>query len=169
MAKNNYQYGTSPRKLEPKHKTHTKTKKQIQKQIRINELQKKHAMQIERKMHNKNVALILAMFLLLLVVSYRSSLINEKFNALQNAKQKLASIEKTNGQLEVNIESSLNLSNIEESAKEKLGMQKLENNQKVYVDLDKKDYVEVGTQDVEITNEENTNWFDKLINKLFGN
>ena len=169
MAKNNYQYGTSPRKLEPERKKNTKTKKQIQKQIKINEIQKKHAMQIERKMHNKNVALILAMFLLLLVVSYRSSLINEKFNALQNAKQKLASIEKTNGQLEVNIESSLNLSNIEESAKEKLGMQKLDNNQKVYVNLDKKDYVEVGSQDAEITNEETTNWFEKIINKIFGN
>ena len=169
MAKNSYQYGTSPRKQEPKIKRNTKTKKQIQEQIKINEIQKKHAMQIERKMHNKNVALILAMFLLLLVVSYRSSLINEKFNALQNAKQKLASIEKTNGQLEVNIESSLNLSNIEESAKEKLGMQKLDNSQKVYVDLDKKDYVEVGTQDVEITNEETTNWLEKLINKIFRN
>lgn len=169
MAKNNYQYGTSPRKLEHERKKNTKTKKQIQEQIKINEIQKKHAMQIERKMHNKNVALILAMFLLLLVVSYRSSLINEKFNALQNAKQKLASIEKTNGQLEVNIESSLNLSNIEESAKEKLGMQKLDNNQKVYVDLEKKDYVEVGTQDVELEEKKNNNWFENLINKLFSN
>ena len=71
--------------------------------------------------------------------------------------------------MEVNIESSLNLSNIEESAKEKLGMQKLDNGQKVYVNLDKKDYVEVGTQDVEVKEETNSNWFEKLINKLFGN
>lgn len=169
MAKNSYQYGTSPRKLEPKRKKNTQSKKKLQKQIEINQMQRKVAIQAERKKHNQNVALIIAMFLLLLAVSYRSSLINEKFNNLQNAKQKLASIEKTNGQLEVNIESSLNLSNIEEAAKEKLGMQKLDNNQKVYVNLDKKDYVEVGSQDVEIKNTENKNWFEKLIDKIFGN
>ena len=169
MEKNSYQYGTSPRKLAPKRKKNTQNKKKLQKQIEINQMQRKVAIQAERKRHNQNVALIIAMFLLLLAVSYRSSLINEKFNNLQNAKQKLASIEKTNGQLEVNIESSLNLSNIEEAAKEKLGMQKLDNNQKVYVNLDKKDYVEVGSQDVEIKNTENKNWFEKLIDKIFGN
>lgn len=169
MARSTYQYETSPRKLEPKHKTKTKSKAKLQKQIKINERQRKNAIKIEQKKHNKNVALVIAMFLLLLVVSYRSSLINEKFNTLQSAKQKLASIEKTNGQLEVNIESSLNLSNIEESAKEKLGMQKLDNGQKVYVNLDKKDYVEVGTQDVEVKEETNSNWFEKIINKIFGN
>lgn len=168
MAKNNYQYGTSPRKMEPNYKTSIKSKKQIQKQEKINKLQRKAAIKIEQKNHNKNVALVIALFLLLLAVSYRSSLINEKFNSLQNAKQKLASIEKTNGQLEVNIESSLNLSNIEESAKEKLGMQKLENEQKVYVNLDKKDYVEVGTEEVEIE-QKNTNWFENLLNKIFSN
>ena len=170
MSLYDYQYETSPRKVKTKYDDYNKKiKKEIEKQREINERQRKNAIKIEQKKHNKNVALVIAMFLLLLVVSYRSSLINEKFNTLQSAKQKLASIEKTNGQLEVNIESSLNLSNIEESAKEKLGMQKLDNGQKVYVNLDKKDYVEVGTQDVEVKEETNSNWFEKLINKLFGN
>ena len=35
----------------------------------------------------------------------------------------------------------MNISNIEKEAKEKLGMQKLTNSQKVYINLDKKDYV----------------------------
>ena len=112
-----YEYGTTPRKLEPDYAPKKKKKSDIQKQIKINEEQRKEALKLEKKQHNKNVALIIAIFLMLLAVSYRSSLINEKFNEIQNAKAELASIEKTNGQLEVSIESSLNLSNIEEAAK----------------------------------------------------
>ena len=63
-----------------------------------------------------------------------------------NAKCKISSkgkikIEKQNDQLKVSIERDMNISNIEQEAKEKLGMQKLTNSQKVYINLDKKDYV----------------------------
>ena len=47
-------------------------------------------------------------------------------------------------------------------------MQKLDNDQKVYVNLDKKDYVEASSEDIEIENKENTNWFVKIVNKLLG-
>ena len=104
----------------------------------------------------------------MLAISYRSSLINEKFAALQSAKEKLSAIEKTNGQLEVSIESSLNLGNVEESAKEKLGMQKLDNSQKVYVNLDKKDYVETSTEEIKIVEEKELSFFEKIFNKIFG-
>ena len=161
-----YEYGTNPRKVEPNHRTHekTKTKEEIRKQIKINERQKKEALKLEKKKHNKNVALIVAIFLILLTVSYRSSLINERFNDVQTAKEKLAAIQKTNGQLEVSIESSLNLSNIENAAKEKLGMQKLDNSQKVYVSLDKKDYVEGKVEDVSISTNSQEKWYDKILN-----
>ena len=105
-------------------------------------------------------------FASLLVISYRNSQINEKFNANAALKTKLASIEKENEQLKVNLENSLNLSNIEKTAKEKLGMQKLDSTQKVYVSLDKKDYVEPASEEVVI--EEDTNWFQKLLNTLLG-
>lgn len=168
MRKIDYEYGTTPRKIEPSNKP-TKTKKrEIQKQIEINERQRKEALKLEKRKHNKNVAFVIAIFLILLTISYRSSLINEKFNELQTAKEKLASIEKTNGQLQVNIESSLNLSNVEESAKEKLGMQKLDNGQKVYVTLDKKDYVEGATTDIDLTEDSNDSWFQKIMNKILG-
>lgn len=167
MGRMGYEYGTTPRKLEPNYRPSTSRKKDIQKQVKINERQKKEALKLERKKHNKNVALVMAIFLILLAVSYRSSLINEKFNEIQTAKEQLASIEKTNGQLQVSIEGSLNLSNVEEAAKEKLGMQKLDNGQKVFVTLDKKDYVEAGTQDISITEETNDTWFEKVIKKIF--
>ena len=167
MEKFDYEYGTTPRKLEPEYDPRRikKSKEEIKRQRKINERQKKEALKMEKKKHNKNVALVAAIFLVLLTISYRSSLINERFNEIQNSKEKLAAIQKTNGQLEVSIESSLNLSNVKNAAKDKLGMQKLENDQRVYVNLDKKDYTE-SVKD-EITTDDNSNWFIKLINNIF--
>lgn len=168
MERRSYEYGTTPRKIEPEYKPNKAKKEDIQERIRINEEQRKNALKLEKKKHNKNVALVIAIFLILLTISYRSSLINERFSEIQADKQKLASIEKTNGQLEVSIETSLNLSNIEESAKEKLGMQKLDNGQKVYVTLDKKDYIETATEDIQLVDEVKLSWYEKIINKILG-
>ena len=170
MEKFDYEYGTTPIKLEPEYDPRRikKSKEEIKRQRKINERQKKEALKMEKKKHNKNVALVAAIFLVLLTISYRSSLINERFNEIQNSKEKLAAIQKTNGQLEVSIESSLNLSNVKNAAKDKLGMQELDNNQKVYVTLDKKDYVEGSSEDIDITNDDNSNdtWYKKIINKV---
>ncbi len=170
MPRYNYQYETSPRKVKPEYETKRRTnqRKKYEEQIKINERQRKVAIKIEKKQHNTNVVFILVIFLILLAISYRSSLINEKFSAIQKEKEMLSALQKTNDQLEVSIESSLNLKNVEETAKEKLGMQKLENDQKVYISLDKKDYVETSTEEVDITTKENTNWFMQILNKLLG-
>ena len=173
MEKFGYEYGATPRKLEPEYgpRKTKKSKEEFEKQIKINEKQKKEAMKMEKKKHNKNVALVAAIFLILLTISYRSSLINERFNEIQNSKDKLASIQKTNGQLEVSIESSLNLSNVKNAAKDKLGMQELDNGQKVYVTLDKKDYVEGSTENIDITSDSDKSsdtWYKKIINKILG-
>lgn len=170
MALNNYQYETSPRKIEPEFKPKRKKKNNNKKAkekaiIEKRQQQRRENLKLEKKKHNKNMVLVLIVFLVLLMVSYRNSLINEKFSEIQDKKSKLSSIEKTNGQLEVSIESSLNLGNIGNEAKESLGMGKLNNDQKVYVTLDKKDYVE---SSVTKTETEDTNWFQKIINKIFG-
>ena len=168
MARN-YQYGTSPRKLEPEYNPkRKKVKKKVKKVIKYNEeLQRENALKMEKRNQYKNIALVIGIFLLLLAVSYRSSLITEKFNEIQDKKEQLAAIEKTNGQLEVSIESSLNLSNIESEAKKILGMKKLNNKQKVYVTLPKKDYTESNTEEIKINEKEN--WFQKIIANLFNN
>ncbi len=169
MPKYNYEYGTTPRKLQPEYNPQKQKKnKKYQEQLKINEKQRRENMKLEKKKHNKNVAFIIAIFLILLAISYRSSLINERFSAIQKDKETLSALQKTNDQLEVSIESSLNLKNVEEVAKDKLGMQKLDNDQKVYVNLDKKDYVEASSEDIEIENKEDTNWFIKILNKLLG-
>lgn len=161
---NGYQYETSPRKLEPdydiprnpysKKKTSTVKKKKTKEQPKTKR---------QLKSHVKTVIYILAIFTVLLAISYRNSLINEKFNQTASLKEELAVTQKENEQLQVNIENSLNLSNIEKIAKEKLGMQKLDNSQKVYVNLPKKDYVEPAVEEVVIENKE-MNWFEKLLN-----
>ena len=76
-------------------------------------------------------------------------------------------MQKENEQLEVNIESSINLTNIEKEATEQLGMQKLTNDQKIYVSLPKKDYVQPTTEDI-IKSNKNNNWFKTTVSALLG-
>ena len=160
-----YQYGTSPRKIEPNYKPRKKTT-QKEKITKANEEQQKiNNLKAAKRRHHKNIAMVVGIFLILLAVSYRNSLITERFNEIQDKKSELAAIEKTNGQLEVSIESSLNLGNVEKAAKKSLGMNKLSDKQKVYVTLPKKDYIESTTESVKI--EEESNWFQSLINKIF--
>ena len=158
-----YQYETSPRKLEPEYGRQKKNQK-----IKVVKDLPKQEIKIskEQKMrHRKATLLVLAIFAVLLTISYRNTQINEKFNEMQTLKTELASLQKENEQLQVTIENSLNLSNIEKQAKEKLGMQKLTNKQTVYVSLPKKDYIESATEKVEIS--DNKNWFEKFVDKLF--
>ena len=160
MARTRYQYGTNPRKLEPEYNPYKQKRK-----LEVRETQKAPDTNISRDEKikiTKRIGIVLAIFAVLLTISYRNSQINEKFNQVQNLKKELSSIEKENEQLKVNIENSLNLNNVEQAAKEKLGMQKLTNKQTVYVSLPKKDYIESASEEVKL--EEESNWFEKIIN-----
>ena len=168
-----YQYETSPRKIKPEYNPKTRTsRKEYNKHNEDKEKreleEKKHKraeLKQEKRRHHKNIALIVGMFLILLAISYRNSLITERFNDIQQIKQELSAIQKTNEQTEVSIESNLNLKNLEKSAESKLGMQKLEKDQKVYITLPKQDYTESANQEI-IREEKETNWFKKLIEKI---
>ena len=179
-----YQYETSPRKRQPDYDMRRKTqrikdRKDIyNKQLEEEERQKREleekrkrklALKQEKKQHHKNIALIIGGFLLLLAISYRNSLITERFSEIQNMKQELSAVQKTNEQTQVSIESSLNLKNVEQSAQEKLGMQKLDKSQKVYITLPKEDYTEIANENAisDSESEKKLNWFQKIINKFF--
>lgn len=170
MPKYNYEYGTTPGKIEPNYRRTKKKKKKnnLKKAQPVKSDKINTAMKLEKRKHYQNVALIVAIFLLLLAVSYRNSLINEQFSKLQKQKNELAATQKTNEQLEVSIEESINLSTIEAEAKEQLGMQKLDNSQKVYVTLDKKDFVEPSSKALDINESTYNKWYEKIINKIFG-
>ena len=169
MARAGYQYGTSPRKLEPeynpikKKKTvQTKSKKQVITTVKRQEVKLSH----EQKIKNiKQAITVLGLFIVLFTISYRNSLINENFQKVQNLKDDLYTIKKENEQLQVSIENGLNLNNLEQEAKAKLGMQKLTNKQTEYINLPKKDYVESSTEEIEIQQDEN--FIQKIINKIF--
>ncbi len=163
-----YQYETSPRKLQPEYEPNRKNKEpyKTKKSSTAKKIDKKVATKTKSKMKPKaKVTLYVAIgFVILFGISYRNSLITESFNKKENLKEELGSIQKENEQLKVNIESSLNLNNIEQQAKELLGMQKLDNKQKIYVNLPKKDYIEPATEEV-VVNEDLSLW-QKLWNGL---
>ena len=168
MAYNNrYQYETSPRKLQPEYEPIKKRypKKSTARKTRVETKSKaKPKTKRKLKMQVKIICYVAVGFIILFAISYRNSIINEKFSEIKSLQSDLAQVEKENEQLEVNIENNLNLQTIEQSAKEMLGMQKLENSQTVYVNLPKQDYVEPATE--EIVQEDNENWFQKLLDKL---
>lgn len=160
-----YQYETSPRKIEPEYNPNIKKnnpykgkKSSTAKKENKNNQKQKEKSKMKPKV--KAVLYIVVGFAILFGISYRNSLITESFNEKEELKEELSVIQKENEQLKVNIESSLNLTNIEQMAKEKLGMQKLDNSQKVYVSLPKKDYIESASEKVVI--EENLTLWQKI-------
>ena len=165
MARSRYEYSTSPRKLQPEYNPRKRGKKNNLKVVK--DLPRQEVKMTKEQMHVRKrvVLLVVAIFVVLLTVSYRNSQINEKFSQVQKLKKELSSIQKENEQLKVNIENSLNLNNVEKIAKEKLGMQKLTNRQTLYVSLPKRDYVEAATE--EVKKEEDKNWFQKIVDSLF--
>ena len=119
---------------------------------------------IRRKDQFKLIAAVLIVFSAVLTMSYRNSQIDESFSKTEELKEKYMAIEKENDQMKVDIENSLNYNNVEQQAKELLGMQKLSNKQTVYVNLPKKDYIQPATETVVI--EKNDGFINTVINKF---
>lgn len=162
MARSGYQYETSPRKLEPDYRPQRRKKQTTVKQQKPNNNKDKKN---EKSKKVKQTLKVFALFVVLVAISYRNSAINESFSKVQGLKSELAEIQKENEQLEVSIENSLNLNNIEQVAKEKLGMQKLTNRQTVYVELPKKDYVKSANEEIVVKEEKS--WIKSIIEKIF--
>ena len=166
MAQARYQYGTSPRKMEPDYDSQTKRvpKKGNLKVVKDLPKQQIKVSKEQRKSQMKATLTVAGLFLLLLTISCRNSQIDKKFDQIQDQKKQLATLQKENEQLKVSIENSLNLNNVEKVAKEELGMQKLSNKQTVYVTLPKKDYVETASEKVVI--EEEKSWWEEIVDKI---
>lgn len=170
-----YQFETSPKKLQPEYEPNSADKKvaknkgntqKVKKKIPgYNTEIKKHKLtKAERKKKASFIAYIVFGFAVLFTISYRNSIINEKFSQKENLKSELTEIQKMNEQLAVSVENELNLTSIENMAKERLGMNKLNNSQKVYVNLPKKEYVESKSE--KIVTQEEENIYRKAINAV---
>ena len=162
-----YQYETSPRKLKPEYepKKNGKTKKQgkASKKVETTQKEVKAETQNSLRKHIKIIFYILIAFAILFAISYRNSLITENFEKAETLKRNLSVLQKENDQIEISIQNNLNLSKIEKSATELLGMKKIDESQKVYVNLPKKDYVESASEQVIV---EEKSWFEELIDGI---
>lgn len=168
-----YQFETSPKKLQPEYepeqrrvtkKVDKSISKKSNKQESMKSKQTAKVSKEELSRKAKLVCYILFGFTVLFTISYRNSIINEKFNQKESLKAELAEIQKVNEQIEVGIENQLNLTSVEQLAKEKLGMSKLNNSQKVYIKLPRKEYVESKSESLIKTSNQNT--YSEVINKV---
>ena len=167
MPRNSYQYGTSPRKYEPDYTVSRtqKTKKNIQtpkKKVETKKnTQKAKASKTQvGKSRALQIVVVLAIFGMLLTVSYREISIMEMFNQKKNLETNLATIEKENGQVEKSIkevESSLDWNSIQQKATEQLGMQKKAG---IPIDLEKSDNVETS---VKLIEDEKSSLIERII------
>lgn len=174
-----YQYETSPRKIKP---DYNKPKRNIQQNNKPKPISKNSKRKTVANDNRKNkeeikaknslifktklavIAKCVIFFVILFFMIFRNSKISESFSQIQILKASMTEIQKENDQLEINIQNSLNLNNIEQAAKELLGMQKLNNKQTVYINLSKKDYIEPRIEKVVI--EEEKTWLDNFKEKL---
>lgn len=160
---NNYQYETSPRKIE--YEEPKKKKKQVKSKKPKAKLSEKTIKEIEIKKAQRNFTLIMAIVLICAgFIVFMNVKINESFSEVQSMTKTISSLEKENSQISVNIQNSLNLSNIENKAITDSGMQKLNNKQIIYVALDTKDYVEISSE--KIATASNEGFFKSLWNKF---
>lgn len=104
------------------------------------------------------------MFGIIFLILFKNSQINESFAKIQKLKSEITAIQKENDQIEINIQNSMNSNNLEQKAKDLLGMQKLTNKQIVYINIPKKDYVEYKAEEIII--EEEKSFFEKIVDKI---
>lgn len=112
----------------------------------------------------RNTFMCMIGFAVAILILYRYSLINEKFNQVEKAKKELASIESVNEQIQAYIDSETDLSYIENYAKYQLGMQKPQDSQTIYINAQKQDRIFTPARTYEEVEEENA--LDKLLQKI---
>ena len=160
-----YQYETSPRKITTE-KTVKKAmpKKAIKQDIEKTTKEAIKSKKEQAKKQMKTVCYLILGFAILFAIGYRNSQINEAFTQNQKIEKQISDLKKENEQLNVAIQNSLNLSQIEKEAKERLGMQKLTSRQTVYMDLPKKDYIEGASEEIIMTEEQS--WIEKIFESV---
>ncbi|MEG0072903.1 MAG: hypothetical protein RR922_00980 [Clostridia bacterium] len=131
--------------------------------LRSKQSEKKQVAKItDQPTSGTQIRLFLAAFFLFVIImgiTYRYSLINSKNLELQSLKSEYKKILSDVNIANLEVESKYNVALVEDYAKQKLGMQKPEKSQIIYIDTRKKDYVE----------KVNSNKLTKKINEFFTN
>lgn len=153
VANRQYEYGTSPRKLDDYNVRKKVANTQKKKSVRVN----KKAVFMNKV---KLVASVAVFFAVIFTISYRYSLVDRKFKEIQGIKKEYIALQTANDQIELGLKSDLDLTTIERHAKDKLGMQKPIASQIKYVDIEKQDRVELN---------ENVVLKENIFEKVFNN
>ena len=141
------------------------SKRQIQKP---KEMSLKHAQVMGAKAvaHKKtplrDIAVSFFAFSVLFLICYRSSLINESFSKVNSMKSQLENIKTKNAQIESDIQTQTDLSNIESYAKYQLGMQKPKDSQIQRIVIDKQDKISAPV----VIEEEEKSFLERLWNDV---
>ena len=150
-----YVHGTSPRKYERSYDVPRRAPRTRPKKVNRKVGKKKT---VYSKYFTVGVTVIIAFAFL---ISYRSSLIEEKSVRIQEERNAIEQLKNENVELNLGLQKALSLTNIERQAKNKLGMQKLQNNQIRYIKIEKEDYVEpVSSTRIE---EKQLSFFEKVM------
>lgn len=178
-----YQYETSPRKIKPdyskpkrnapqynKPKTKAKPKvKQPEKVVVKNTTKKQEDLKAKNALIAKTKVSVFfkcaLLFLIVFFMIFMNTKLSESITQIQKLKAQITELQKENDQLSINIQNNINLNNIEQAAKELLGMQKLSNRQTLYINLPKTDYIEPRTEMV-IIEESKPTVIESLIQKI---
>ena len=112
----------------------------------------------------KTVMYSLFAFSILFLICYRSSIINESFKSLNKMKTELDNTRTVNAQIESEIQTQTDLSNIETYAKYQLGMQKPKESQIRKIVVEKED--KIATPVVVSVEEEETNFWKNVVNDI---
>ena len=164
-----YQYDTSPRKYKTTYDDEP-IKKQLKKpnSKKQKTLKKKIIRQKEINMARRKIILYsITCFLLLFGLIVLRAQVNQNFNQIQRLKALAVELQKENDQLQVVVQNNLNISSVEQNARDNLGMQKLTSSQIRYVNIDKKDYVSPSVATVKIQEDNVFTSIVKFIKNLF--
>ena len=123
-----YESGSTAKKIEYEY-THNNRNKSINR----NKVSNKKA----KKTRTSSVFMVLCIFSMALVLVYRYNVINEKNLESQALANDLSKIEAVLFSSQMDVELNTDLNQIEDYAKQKLGMQKPDKNQTIYVDTSK--------------------------------
>lgn len=145
-----YSYGSTARKLYYDDDSQ-RSKKQVKR--------KKVVKKVKQVANFKSTAMILCVLALSLLVVYRFNVISEKNLSIINFKNDLSKLESNIASIEMDSYTKHDLNYIEDYAKQKLGMQKPDTAQVIYVDTS-------NNEDARFSNEDN--FLNNLINAVKG-
>lgn len=118
---------------------------------------KKQAVPKVKNKVKRKVFLGVLSFSIALTIVYRYAMLNNMSMENIKLKKELAELNNVNAQLQLRAEQSVNLSYVEQYAQENLGLQKPQNYQIEYINVNKQDLV-----DNKVTSE-NKNWFKEIL------